>query len=143
MIYSLNIDTFLTCKVSMATVPKYLKIGMFYSSALNYIKFYLAFTLLEIFPFFIPYSHPFFIIIFIIIILIIIFIIITTANNYLVIDKVALKENGITDFFALPKEDLDACVAFYKSTLAATNSGDKSIVVTCEVSDWLAKAGCQ
>jgi hypothetical protein len=65
------------------------------------------------------------------------------ANNFLIIDKEALKANGINDFFALPKEELDACIAFYKKVIAATNSGDNSIVATCEVSDWLAKAGAQ
>jgi hypothetical protein len=65
------------------------------------------------------------------------------ANNFLIIDKEALKANGINDFFALPKEELDACIAFYKKVIAATNAGDNSIVATCEVSDWLAKAGAQ
>lgn len=63
--------------------------------------------------------------------------------QYLVIDKEQLKTDGITDFYAMDKTALDACVAYYKQVLANTNAGDKSVVATCEVSDWLSKAGCQ
>jgi hypothetical protein len=117
----------------MAQAPKYLKISTFSLffkvswTAISFILIHLPHSpslSLSLSPLFFHSSPP-------------------LANNYLLIDKEALKANGVTDFFAIPAEELKACIDFYKKVVADTNGGDKTIVATCEVSDWLAKAACQ